>query len=700
MDKGDSFEDHDGDGETEEEQSDTPEKRRKRLRLRRLRKKAQQSAYEFSGLSSLAGVLFLEIVEVTDLPPEKNRTSNPRSATCANNTVTRTTFDMDPFVVTSLGKRTYKTRIIRHNLNPVYKEKLVFNVTKHETRYVLNFSVVDRDIYSGNDFICSVDLPMEEITAVSPEADPETGLYAFKESEALNLSPTESRKSRFRIGMSRTTSTNSLHKATSYTRPPLQQSQSSLSVTGSQSLKSEASTAPTSTPSTTGNHLAPSSAAEPLSVKTAHDDKAHDDADLKSFQLPLKLKNFERWEDKHHPTLYIKAKYLPYRALRQSFWRAMLRQYDADDSGYMSKVELTTMLDTLGSTLHESTIDSFFEKWADDNENGELSIDHAVMGLEDLLQQFEEQGSRWMSKKATAKVAHAVKSRNASREDLTRVESSTSGRGLSVTESSSDTESQFVSTARQDSQGTSTLTDEFLEANDLADDADEEHVVEIRECPICHQPRLTKRSDADIITHIATCASQDWRQVNNIVMAGFVTSSQAQRKWYMKIVKKIGYGSYNIGSNSANILVQDRLTGLVKEERMSVYVRLGIRLMYKGLKANNMEGRRSKFPRPIHAQLTSQFANCYVACRISKAGNSMILNLWLTFLGSSTFISSTCLKCYSRPTSLKTSTSSSTGNSNLMPDHALRLIGQRLLPLLRTAAPLSSTDSMMRSAYG
>ena len=97
--------------------------------------------------------------------------------------------------------------------------------------------------------------------------------------------------------------------------------------------------------------------------------------------------------------------------------------------------------------------------------------------------------------------------------------------------------------------------------NDLSDDSNvEEHVIEIRECPICHQPKLNKRSDAEIITHIATCASADWRQVNNLVMGGFVTQSQAQRKWYSKIITKISYGGYKLGANSANILVQDRMT--------------------------------------------------------------------------------------------------------------------------------------------
>jgi phosphatidylserine decarboxylase len=136
---------------------------------------------------------------------------------------------------------------------------------------------------------------------------------------------------------------------------------------------------------------------------------------------------------------------------------------------------------------------------------------------------------------------------------------------------------------------------ESLEKDDLNVNKGEEHVVEIRECPICHQPRLNKRKDTDIITHIATCASQDWRQVNSIMMGGFVTASQAQRKWYSKVITKISYGGYKLGANSANILVQDRLTGQINEEKMSVYVRLGIRLLYKGLKSKDMENKRSEY---------------------------------------------------------------------------------------------------------
>lgn len=56
----------------------------------------------------------------------------------------------------------------------------------------------------------------------------------------------------------------------------------------------------------------------------------------------------------------------------------------------------------------------------------------------------------------------------------------------------------------------------------------------------------------------------------------------------------MSYGGYKLGANSANILVQDRITGMINEERMSVYVRLGIRLLYKGLKSRRMEKDKSK----------------------------------------------------------------------------------------------------------
>ena len=511
--------------------------------------------------------------------------------------VTRTSFDMDPFVVASLGRKTYRTRVIRHNLNPVFDEKMVFQVMRHEQQYSLNFSVVDRDKLSGNDFVGTATIPLTSVTSIAPEADPETGLYHLREPpESMALPP---HRSRFRLPLSRSSSSTSLNKLS---RPPLDSKNSQASISSNSYL--DLPTPPTSVPS--DRHSlgpVPSLARYDSAEESSQQNCQHpDDPDLKCFTLPLVLKNKDRWEDKHSPQLFIKAKYLPYPALRQQFWRAMLKQYDSDDSARVSKVELTTMLDTLGSTLKGSTIDGFFQRFAKENESQDtgamdLTFDQAVICLENQLQQASSKKSwsdtmkGYMSNAHFSTVSNGEKTSNDA--DIPAMERN------SEVPLNSRSDRSAVPSISQDHIGAQGEAGDLLDRDDLADERGEEHVIEIAECPLCHQPRLNKRSDADIITHIATCASQDWRQINNIVMAGFVTSSQAQRKWYSKVITKISYGGYKLGANSANILVQDRITGQINEERMSVYVRLGIRLMYKGLKSREMEKKRStSVPKP------------------------------------------------------------------------------------------------------
>ncbi|CEJ57426.1 Putative Phosphatidylserine decarboxylase [Penicillium brasilianum] len=562
---------------------DVVEKRRRRLRLARLRRKSLAArAYQFSGSGTgVQGIVFIEIVRVRDLPPERN--------------VTRTSFDMDPFVVTSLGRKTLRTPVIRHNLNPVYHEKMVFQVMKHEQNYTISFTVMDRDKFSGNDFVASASFPLQKLIQSAPEADPESGLYHFVE-----LDPPSPNKSSSRFAISPSPSSQSLSKMG---RPALKSRNSGNSVSSLSVHDTPNRPAPTSVPEGSGSEMDISSSTLQIprsgttSVSTSESSDSIppvDEEGLREYKIPLVLKNRDRWEDKHSPELFVKAKFLPYSALRQQFWRLMLKQYDADDSGRIDKVEMTTMLDTLGSTLKESTIDGFFKRFSNENEPevADLTFDQCVICLEDTL--------RYLQKKNSVPGVPAIpfprrpglgpspagsqeSEEPSSDEDLV-IETSTRP------PSNANPQITAVPTISSDEQPSS--NDEELRPDDLGDERGEEHVIEIRECPLCHQPRLGKRSDADIITHIATCASHDWRQVDNLVMGGFVTSSQAQRKWYSKVITKISYGGYRLGANSANILVQDRITGQINEERMSVYVRLGIRLLYKGLKSKEMETKR------------------------------------------------------------------------------------------------------------
>ncbi|RMD40210.1 hypothetical protein DV735_g4929, partial [Chaetothyriales sp. CBS 134920] len=518
-------------------------------------------AYDFVG-GSIAGMIFMEIIKVTDLPPEKN--------------VTRTSFDMDPFVVTALGRKVLRTKVIRHNLNPVYNEKMVFQVMHHETGYSLTFTVIDKDNLSGNDFVASAAFPISALRATAPDIDPETGLYNLPEPpDDLASVQRKEKQSRFKLPLSRTSSHQNMAKLGNKagakrddpSSPVNQGSTSDLSKLGTPGLTSSSSTGAPSESGSSGSK----------------DETSIDDLGFETFDISLELKNKDRWEDKHSPVLQIRGKYLPYKALRQQFWRAMLKQYDADESRRISKVELTTMLDTLGSTLHESTIDGFFARFSSENEDvgeADLTFDQAVICLED---QLEKTGQ---AKKSAADKAKAIAAQTTSSSEASSIhQSDTEGR----VGNDSEPETTGVEAPAKEGEAVEGLN------YDLSDGlVGEEHVIEIRECPICHQPKLHKGSDAEIVTHIATCASADWRQVNNLVMGGFVTQSQAQRKWYSKVITKISYGGYRLGANSANILVQDRITGQISEERMSVYVRLGIRLLYKALGSREMEKKRIK----------------------------------------------------------------------------------------------------------
>ncbi|KAL8650827.1 MAG: hypothetical protein Q9210_003596 [Variospora velana] len=559
--------------ETEEPgKLDVTGKKTKNLRLKRLRKKSKARAYEFTGGTDVVGIVFIEICRITDLPPERN--------------MTRTSFDMDPFVVASLGRKTFRTRVIRHNLNPVFEEKMVFQVMRYEQNYSMSFSVVDRDKLSGNDFVGTASLALPEIISQAPDADPETGLYRLPDppEPVQTLSP-PTNKSRFRLPMSRSSSATSLNKLS---RPSMHSRSSQTSMHGSS--QNDPASGPTSAPPEP-DKLTP--ALYHNGIEQAEEHATADDPDLKVYTLPLALKNKDRWEAKHNPQLFLKVKYLPYTALRQQFWRAMLKQYDADENARVSKIELTTMLDTLGSTLKESTIDGFFHRFAGESNYSPdplMTYDQVVICLEDQLQKATHKKT-WGDKiRGVMDHAHFSQVQNGEKQP--------SGSGTPPMEGNSEiplnerADRTAVPAIAQDSLDSAGELGDHLEKDDLVDGSGEEHVIEIRECPLCHQPRLNKRSDADIVTHIATCASQDWRQVNHIVMAGFVTSSEAQRKWYSKVITKISYGGYKLGANSANILVQDRITGQINEERMSVYVRLGIRLLYKGLKSRDMEKKR------------------------------------------------------------------------------------------------------------
>ncbi|EPQ28676.1 uncharacterized protein PFL1_03979 [Pseudozyma flocculosa PF-1] len=554
--------------------------RRKRRRARDDRKKRDYSFKAEMGMD-IIGIVMMEVKKASDLPRWKN--------------MTHTSFDMDPFTIVSFGQKVFRTKVARHTLNPVWNEKLLFHVRRHETNFQTKFQIYDWDKMSSNDYVGGASIDVAELIELAPKPNPATGLY------------------------------------------------------------------------------------------DAGEDGLHS---MKEFHLPLT--RLERDEDvkfkgtKKNPSLLVEAKFTPYDALRQRFWRQLALQYDTNDSNTLSLLELTSMLDSLGSTLTTATVEGFFHANGKSPDDDELTFDEVIRALEDEIRK------PWVQKRRIAEgglesgaqtpgslgyVAN-IGAENNRDLDMTGANAAVAGgnetverdgyftkadsevrapvppsaqsavvglaseptskpipdlapprssdqqsggagqiqrdmSGLSLTSQTSSASSSSASAApagvrltkpRPASSSSSSdpatpsppaLKVEGTPVNDDDASSSVERVIRLKSCPLCHMPRLSKKGEVDIVTHLAVCASQDWRRVDSLAVTNFVTANQAHRKWYTKVVNKISQGNYSLGANSANIIVQDRQSGELMEEKMQVYVRLGIRLLYKGARSR-MEGARIK----------------------------------------------------------------------------------------------------------
>lgn len=361
------------------------------------------------------GVLFLEVVSCSDLPPMSN--------------ITRTSFDMDPFVVVAFGKKTFRTSWKRHTLNPIFNERLAFEVMSHEVNYNIQFSILDKDHFSFHDDVAHKSIRMKDLKELA--GDDDKVKVAIPGVRVLEDNTVQLQKGKLRKRV-----------VTSY--------------------------------------------ADTLNFRTLHVD-----LDLHS----------SKYKGKYLPELKIRARFQAYDDLRRQFWRFLLEQYSLNDSDNYDFFELILLLDTLGCNNSDEIGQHFFSThdksvWG----GGELSIDEIVDSLEAHVQSLHRP---------------------------------------------------------------------------------EDKLFEFERCPLCCKKRLDKKQDLDIITHFAICASKDWSIVNKLLVSSYVTPQAATKRWFTKVLIKLTYGKYQLGSNSANILVQDRLTGIVLEEKMGVYVRLGIRLLYK-----------------------------------------------------------------------------------------------------------------------
>lgn len=409
------------------------------------------------------GVLFLEIISCSDLPPVRN--------------ITRTSFDMDPFVVVTFGKKTFRTSWKRHTLNPIFNERLAFEVLDHEDNYNVQFSVLDKDRFSYNDNVADISVLMKDLKTVATQKketpEPKKELIALNEDQSESTGAEEK---------SQTHSSNNGSSVNSLDVDEIQHK--GIQIVDDQSLVES---------------IRRKKFIRRKKVMVQYADTSN----FKTMHLKLDLHD-AKFAGKYSPMLKIRARFQPYDSLRKQFWRILLEQYNfVGIWGRFDFIELLSFLDVLGCEASDEVGSKFFEmhqksKWGGD-----------VLSIEEVIECFE---------------------------------------------------------------------DHVLSTNQS-----EYKIFEIEKCPLCCQKRLSKKQDADIITHVAICASKDWSIVNKLLVSSYVTPQIATKRWFSKVLIKLTYGNYKLGGNSANILVQDRVTGIIMEEKMGVYVRLGIRLLYKGL---------------------------------------------------------------------------------------------------------------------
>ncbi|KAI9032676.1 phosphatidylserine decarboxylase-domain-containing protein [Phycomyces nitens] len=293
------------------------------------------------------------------------------------------------------------------------------------------------------------------------------------------------------------------------------------------------------------------------------------DTDMQQHTVSLNLVDpSDEWAHLN-PSLTIRVKFVTEMSIRKTFWTTLAKTYDADGNTTLSKMEVTTMLESLGSTLSESTINAFWGHHSKDLDE-DLTVDELVDSLEGFV---------LLTDRSSHQDVHGLEDGYEYPDHHTTPETDVLQEATGI---------QYVADSESSLLNEDLKSEEEQEKEEQEQEhgVNEEKVIHISKCPICHRPNMSAHGQMDILTHVATCSANDWTSVDRFLMGDFVTEAYAQRKWFVKLAAKVGYGTYSPGASNANIIVQDRASGQLVEERMSVYVRVGMRLMYKGMKTS------------------------------------------------------------------------------------------------------------------
>jgi len=89
---------------------------------------------------ALKGIIRLYIIDAHDLPTERRILGS---------------HSLNPLMIISFSKMTYKTKAVRRCLNPIWKEKLVFPIKNIESNYDINFALYDCNKLRNNTLVAT-----------------------------------------------------------------------------------------------------------------------------------------------------------------------------------------------------------------------------------------------------------------------------------------------------------------------------------------------------------------------------------------------------------------------------------------------------------------------------------------------------------------------------------------------------------------
>lgn len=118
-----------------------------------------------------------------------------------------------------------------------------------------------------------------------------------------------------------------------------------------------------------------------------------------------------------------------------------------------------------------------------------------------------------------------------------------------------------------------------------------ERLCQIKFCPLCTKS-LDDSLDLDIISHISVCSLEDNTKLDIMLLGGFISETYTSPKWITKTINRVTQKESG-RIRGGQIQCYERATGRLVEEKIPMYIRLGIRLLFQSYGSRSIVEKKS-----------------------------------------------------------------------------------------------------------